>query len=130
MRIKQFIFTLMVMFACSSFVAVAQDEPGAGSVAVEGSSVFDGEGTEQSPYIIDSSDKLIALRTNVNAGETYAGVYFKLASDIALSSSSLSCAFDMPTDEPRFAGLTISGYPNFCSMLLMIFALSATHSFA
>lgn len=85
MRIKQFIFTLMVMFACSSFVAVAQDEPGAGSVAVEGSSVFDGEGTEQSPYIIDSSDKLIALRTNVNAGETYAGVYFKLASDIALS---------------------------------------------
>lgn len=85
MRIKQFIFTLMVMFACSSFVAVAQDEPGAGSVAVEGSSVFDGEGTEQSPYIIDSSAKLIALRTNVNAGETYAGVYFKLASDIALS---------------------------------------------
>ena len=85
MRIKQFIFTLMVMFACSSFVAVAQDEPGAGSVAVEGSSVFGGEGTEQSPYIIDSSDKLIALRTNVNAGETYAGVYFKLASDIALS---------------------------------------------
>ena len=85
MRIKQFIFTLMVMFACSSFVAVAQDEPGVGSVAVEGSSVFDGEGTEQSPYIIDSSDKLIALRTNVNAGETYAGVYFKLASDIALS---------------------------------------------
>jgi len=47
--------------------------------------LFAGEGTEASPYIIDSSDKLVALSNSVNAGETYAGMYFKLTSDITLS---------------------------------------------
>lgn len=47
--------------------------------------LFAGEGTEASPYIIDSSDKLVALRNSVNGGEAYAGMYFKLTSDIALS---------------------------------------------
>ena len=47
--------------------------------------LFAGEGTEASPYIIDSADKLAALSNSVNGGEAYAGVYFKLTSDITLS---------------------------------------------
>ena len=47
--------------------------------------LFAGEGTEASPYIIDSSDKLVALSNSVNGGEAYAGVYFKLTNDITLS---------------------------------------------
>ena len=46
---------------------------------------FDGEGTAASPYLIDSADKLATLRDEVNGGEAYEGVYFKLTSDIALS---------------------------------------------
>ena len=47
--------------------------------------LFAGEGTEASPYLIDSADKLTALRNEVNGGEAFAGVYFKLTSDITLS---------------------------------------------
>ena len=46
---------------------------------------FDGEGTAASPYLIDSADKLATLRDEVNGGEAYEGVYFKLTSDITLS---------------------------------------------
>ena len=46
---------------------------------------FDGEGTEASPYLIDSADKLATLRDEVNGGEAYDGKYFKLTSDIALN---------------------------------------------
>ena len=46
---------------------------------------FDGEGTEASPYLIDSADKLATLRDGVNGGEAYEGKYFKLTSDIALN---------------------------------------------
>ena len=31
-------------------------------------------------------------------------------------SSSRSCAFEMPTDDPQFAGLTYIGYPSFFSI--------------
>ena len=47
--------------------------------------LFEGEGTATSPYLIASVEKLVALRDDVNAGETYDGVYFKLESDIALT---------------------------------------------
>ena len=48
-------------------------------------SQFAGNGTENSPYIIDSAEKLAALRAEVNDGEYYEGVYFKLTENITLS---------------------------------------------
>ena len=55
------------------------------TVLLEEAVVFDGEGTAASPYLIDSADKLAALRDKVNGGEAYEGVYFKLTSGITLS---------------------------------------------
>ena len=48
--------------------------------------LYDGEGTETSPYIINDINKLITLRNEVNGGKSYEGVYFRLTSDITLSS--------------------------------------------
>lgn len=73
MRLKRILFTLMVMLTCSSYMAVAQEN------------AFTGEGTSDSPYIIDSAEKLAALGTAVNGGETFEGKYFKLTSSIELS---------------------------------------------
>ena len=47
--------------------------------------LFDGEGTETSPYLINSIDKLVALRDEVNAGEAYEGKYFQLTDNITLT---------------------------------------------
>ena len=41
-----------------------------------------GGGTESSPYLISTPEELKALSSDVNAGITYEGVYFKLFSDI------------------------------------------------
>ena len=41
-----------------------------------------GEGTEASPYLIESAGHLIALSTTVNQGETFANTYFKVTNDI------------------------------------------------
>ena len=46
---------------------------------------FEGEGTEESPYIIADIDDLSNLRNKVNEGETYVGKYFKLTEDITLT---------------------------------------------
>ena len=44
-----------------------------------------GMGTESNPIIINSADQLKLLADNVNKGNTYTGVYFKLDVNIALS---------------------------------------------
>ena len=45
-----------------------------------------GEGTEASPYIISSPKHLAYLASQVNAGTTYAGVYFKQTQDFNMNS--------------------------------------------
>lgn len=45
---------------------------------------FDGEGTEESPYLINNIDDLKAFRDNVNSGISYKGQYIKLMNDIDL----------------------------------------------
>ena len=45
---------------------------------------FVGEGTERSPYLIQSADDLKRFAEKINAGQTYAGEYFKMTDDIDL----------------------------------------------
>lgn len=44
-----------------------------------------GNGTEESPYMINSADDLVALSNAVSQGVTYAGTFFKLGGNISLS---------------------------------------------
>lgn len=57
-----------------------------------------GGGTENSPYLISTPEELKALSSDVNAGVTYEGVYFKLIKDI------------------DFEGESVGEYGNFVSM--------------
>ena len=47
-------------------------------------SAYSGSGTEESPYLISSSDDLVNLADDVNSGNKYSGTYFQLASDLTL----------------------------------------------
>lgn len=51
-----------------------------------------GEGTETNPYLIEKGSNLAYLAEKVNAGETYEGVYFKLANNL-----------DMGKDQHKFS---------------------------
>lgn len=46
---------------------------------------FEGEGTETSPYLIESVLDLKALAESVNGGEAYAGKYFKLTQSLDMT---------------------------------------------
>jgi len=50
--------------------------------------LWSGMGTKNDPFIIDNTAKLDQLASRVNAGETYAGAYFKVTDDISYSYSS------------------------------------------
>lgn len=45
---------------------------------------FAGDGTEDSPYLINSVAKLWLLSDRVNAGETFTGIYFRVTKDLDL----------------------------------------------
>ena len=56
------------------------------AVSVSGFAQFGGgNGTSGSPYLITQAAHLSTLATNVNNGNAYSGVYFKLGNDISLS---------------------------------------------
>lgn len=48
---------------------------------------FEGTGTEENPYLIQSIEDLVALSNNVNAGESYEGKIFKLERDLNFAST-------------------------------------------
>lgn len=48
---------------------------------------FNGEGTVAYPFLINNQADLIKLATNTNAGNDFAGLYFKLTADIDLANS-------------------------------------------
>ncbi len=50
--------------------------------------LWSGMGTKNDPFIIDNTEKFDQLASRVNAGETYAGAYFKVTDDISYSHSS------------------------------------------
>ena len=65
----------------TSFISLAATlllAAGISSVSAQGI-VFDGAGTEKSPYLIKSISHLNALAASVNNGNDYEGVYFQLA---------------------------------------------------
>ncbi len=55
---------------------------------VKDAGLWSGMGTKNDPFIIDNTEKLDQLASRVNAGETYAGAYFKVTDDISYSYSS------------------------------------------
>ena len=75
------------------------------------SSSFEGKGTQAEPYLINSGADLALLREFVNAGNTYAGKYFKMTKSIDLSENSLMIG---ASDSAAFAG-TFDG--NNCSII-------------
>ena len=60
---------------------------------------FEGEGTAESPYLIENVDDLKLLAENVNNGEAYANTYFKLTANIDLN------------NEPNWTPIGKSGLP-------------------
>lgn len=68
---------------------------------------WDGSGTEADPYQLVNASDLVCLAEKVNAGEHYAGVYFKMMNDIDLSgvcSSSLGSWVPIGDDFNGFKG--------------------------
>lgn len=60
-----------------------------GAATARGADVtFTGEGTAESPYLIQSKADLISLSVLSNTGETFAGKYFRMTADIDLEHSS------------------------------------------
>jgi hypothetical protein len=65
-----------------------------------------GAGTEASPYIISSPNHLAYLAQQVNAGTTYAGVYFKQTQDFNLNSKTWT---PIGTSTNKFDGIYDGG---------------------
>lgn len=81
---KKSIFTFLSLFAF--IIANAQVWDGTSKVWTSGN------GTETDPYLIETGENLAYLAEKVTAGETYEGVFFKLANNL-----------DMAKDQHRFA---------------------------
>ena len=53
-----------------------------GTVYTAGGHVLEGEGTEESPYLLNNADDVAKFAANVNYGENYKGKYIKLTCDL------------------------------------------------
>jgi len=73
------IVTLVVLALLAVVASVAEPQ------STMASGVWDGSGTQTSPYMIADAADLAALATGVNNGNGYAGTYFVLMGDIDLS---------------------------------------------
>ena len=63
---------------------------------------FDGEGTEQSPYLIKNASDLKQLASSVNSGNSYANTYFELSDNIDMTNET----FDpIGNQDNHFSGL-------------------------
>lgn len=90
-------------------------------VTVEVPNKLEGEGTKESPYLVNSLDDLKAFRDDVNDGNTYEGKYILLTNDIDLededwtpigtSSNMFKGHFD--GGEKTISNLTINGNVNY-----------------
>ncbi|MBO5046466.1 MAG: hypothetical protein J6C93_06310 [Clostridia bacterium] len=81
------------------------------------SQTFVGDGTAENPYLIQSGADLALLRANVNAGNSYAGQYFKMTKSIDLNGVSLMIGSSSTTGaaSTNTFGGTFDG--NNCSIL-------------
>lgn len=67
-------------------------------------SEFTGKGTEESPYIISNVSDYIRLAENVEAGDSFAGKYFKLDNDLDFASSPEGAIIPIGTPTQPFEG--------------------------
>ncbi len=75
--------------------------------AIESAYTFKGEGTEASPYLIESAEDLAKLAANVNFASTdtsYAGKFFKLTCDIDMNDKKWTGIGNGNTDKNIFSG--------------------------
>ena len=95
--------------------------------------IFDsGDGTAEAPFVIADAGQLEAFRDSANSGETYAGKYFVLSSDIAVGGdewtpvTSFAGSFDGAGH--AISGLTIgsSEAPSACANAGLFSSLAAT----
>ena len=63
-----------------------------------------GTGTQGDPYIISTTDHMTALANNVNGGNSYLDVYFRLDADLDYTSKSYIVIGDRRTDDSLFGG--------------------------
>ena len=86
------------------------------------STKFEGTGTETDPYLISSGADLALLRANVNAGETYAGKYFKMTKSIDFNNNNLIIIGREVPSSSSWAALPTKGFAgifdgNNCALL-------------
>ena len=86
------------------------------------STKFEGTGTETDPYLISSGADLALLRANVNAGETYAGKYFKMTKSIDFNNNNLIIIGKEVPSSSSWATLPTKGFAgifdgNNCALL-------------
>ncbi len=86
LRIIAIVLTLITIAATIPFGAMNTIAAWNGTTA---SKFESGNGSEENPYIIKTAEQLALLATNVNNGEEYQNVYFKLEASIELSTASV-----------------------------------------
>lgn len=80
-------------------ISLLMEEENSTAVFEKVAADFEGEGTAESPYLIENVDDLKLLAENVNNGEAYANTYFKLTANIDLN------------NEPNWTPIGKSGLP-------------------
>ena len=65
-------------------ISLLMEEENSTAVSENETADFEGEGTAESPYLIEDVDDLKLLAQKVNGGEAYEGKHFKLTADIDL----------------------------------------------
>ncbi|MBR6429925.1 MAG: hypothetical protein IKS27_01800, partial [Oscillospiraceae bacterium] len=86
-RIISFLLILLLMAGLCAVTALAADGDPA---------PWAGSGTDGDPYKLPDITALTALKDSVNAGNSYAGVYFQMTGDIALPADWETIGFDGP----------------------------------
>ncbi len=66
------------------------------------STAFEGEGTQENPYLIKSGADFALLRANVNAGNAYGNTYFKMTKSVDLNNYNLVIG---ASEDVSFAGI-------------------------
>lgn len=78
---------VLTMMPASALAAVSSKSSKNLTPQEEASALWQGEGTEESPYLVTSYDQLTKLRDAVNAGEPFNDQYFELTQDIDFDSN-------------------------------------------
>lgn len=91
-KLLAILLALCLTLSCFAIGAFADDETEPtresqaskwdGTVYTEGNYTLTGEGTEASPYLLNSADDVAKFASNVTAGNKYEGKYIKLTCDL------------------------------------------------